>query len=169
MFAKHDPLPDVAAMTAGGVKYTYSGEVHDLADLSVDERNPVSGGMGTAKNQRAFDHELFYEWHPDILIGSYADSFEKGVFQGLLSDWKFRERYVKGELWYNNEIFFAYFSRDFINGLEDGHYVFNQDLQYALETEDWQDASVDLPAEVLGGTGDHRSAARSAWSLPVRW
>ena len=169
MFAKHEQPPGVAVMTAGPVRYTYSGEVYDLAGLAVAERGFVSGGEGTATKRIPFDPEIFQGWQPDILIENYSGSVEKAVIDGLLSERKFREHYVKGELWYNSQIFFAYFSRDFINGLEDGHYVFNQDLQYALEMEERADSFIELPAGVSGGTGDHWNAAQSILSYPVRW
>lgn len=149
MFGGHASPPSVAIMEVGGFKYAYSGEVYDLRRLVVAERDRMPGGERGAKGQTLFDREVFHEWHPDILIRSDSGGFEQCVFRGLLSGRQFRKRYIKGELWYNDEIFFAYFSRRFINGLKEGHYAFNQDLQYALSMEDWQDLSVSLPDEAL--------------------
>ena len=82
------------------------------------------------------NREIFYEWQPDILIGSDSDGFEGAVLRELQSGPQFKQYYIKGELWYHNEILYAYFSRRFIEGLQDGHYAFQQDLQYALNMED---------------------------------
>ncbi len=128
MFEGHASPPSIAVMAAGGFKYAYAGDVHDL------------------KDQTAPDHEVFHEWHPDILIQSEADLSDQCAIQELQSDLQFRKRYTKGELWYNDEILFAYFSRRFMNGLEEGHYAFNEDLQYALSIED---SSVAFPGEAL--------------------
>jgi hypothetical protein len=123
--------------------------VNDLAGLAGAERDHRAGGERGAKSQTPFDREVFHEWHADILIRSDSGGFEQRVFQGLLTESQFRKRYIKGELWYNGEIFFAYFSRRFINGLEEGYYAFTQDLQYALSMEDWPDLSVTYPDEAL--------------------
>ena len=149
MFEGHAPLPSVAVTTAAGCKYIYSGEVYDLKELTIAEKDHMASGEKKAKSQTMFNREVFYEWYPDVLIRSESDSYDQHVIQGLQSELRFRKRYIKGELWYNDEIFFAYFSRRFINGLEEGHYAFNQDLQYALSMEDWQDSSVVFPGEAL--------------------
>jgi len=142
MFEGHESLPSVAVMTAAGCKYVYSGDVYDLKGLVVAKKDHIFGGERGTKSQATFNRETFHEWYPDILIQSEADALDLCVIQGLQSELRFRERYIKGELWYNDEIFFAYFSRRFINGLEEGHYAFNQDLQYALSMEDWKDSSL---------------------------
>ena len=147
MFGQYEFPPSVAVTAVGGFKYAYSGEVYDLMGLAVAERGHMPDGE--AKNQAAFDREVFHDGHPDILIQSGSGGFEQRVFQGLLSEQEFRKRYTKGELWYNDEIFFAYFSRSFISGLEEGHYAFSQDLQYALSMEHEQDLSPVWPDEAL--------------------
>lgn len=149
MFGGHASPPSVAVMAGGGFKYAYSGEVYDLTGLAVAERDQMPGGERGAKSQIPFDREVFHEWYPDVLIQNDSEGFEQSVFQGLLSGWQFRKRYIKGELWYNDEVFFAYFSQRFINGLEEGYYAFNQDLQYALSMEDWQDLSAPWPDGAL--------------------
>ena len=60
------------------------------------------------------NREIFYEWQPDILIGSDSDGFEGAVLRELQSGPQFKQYYIKGELWYHNEILYAYFSRRFI-------------------------------------------------------
>jgi len=163
MFEGHALPPSVAVMTAAGCKYTYSGEVHDLQELTVAGKDHMSSGERGVKGLSMFNREVFHEWYPDILIRSESDPFDQCVIQGLQSELRFRKRYIKGELWYNDEIFFAYFSRRFINGLEEGHYAFTQDLQYALSMEDWQDPSVAFPGEVL--RPNHRTTHSPGFNL----
>jgi hypothetical protein len=129
MFDEHESLPSVGTMTAGGCKYSYPGEVHDLKILATAKRDQI-------RNQPLFNREVLDEWFPDILIRSESDAFDRHIFQVLRSEPQFRKHYIKGELWYNDEIFSAHFSRSFLNGLEDGHYAFSEDLQYALSMAD---------------------------------
>lgn len=120
MFEGHTPLPRVAASTVGGYKFAYSGDVYDLTGLTDNQMNPMALGDG----------------QPDILIGSDSGGCDESVLKELQSGPLFKQHYIKGELWYNDEILTAYFSRQFIDGLQDGHYAFQQDLQYALSVED---------------------------------
>jgi len=160
MFEGHASLPSVAMTTAAGCKYIYSGEVYDLKELTVGEKDHMPGGERGVESQTMFNREVFHEWSPDILIQSESDPSDRYVIQGLQSELRFRERYIKGELWYNDEIFFAYFSRRFIGGLEEGHYAFNQDLRYALSMED---SSVAFPGEVR--RPNHRTPHSSGFNL----
>jgi hypothetical protein len=160
MFGGDASPPSVAVSAAGAFKSAYTGEVNDLTGRAVAERDHRAGGERGIESQTPFDREAFHEWHPDILIRSDSRGFEQRVFQGLLTEWQFRKRYIKGELWYNGEIFFAYFSRRFINGLEEGYYAFTQDLQYALSMEDWPDISdVRSDEELASGFSAHNPGA----------
>ncbi len=136
MFEGHTPLPRIAVSTTGGYKYAYSGYVYELTgltDMNVDHR---AVGEGQAKNQIPLNREVFHEWHPDILIWSDSEVFDWCMLKGLDYGPLFRQHYIKGELWYNDEIVLAYFSRRFIDGLPDGYYAFQEDLQYALSMQD---------------------------------
>ena len=143
MFAEHPSLPSVGVTTAGGCNFTYAGVVHDLKALAGAKRNPDN-------DRSVFNHGVFYAWRPDIIIRSESDAFDRRMFTELQSDPQFLERYTKGELWYNDEIFAAYFSRRFLNGLAEGHYAFIQDLQYALSMEETPEASDAFWEELLG-------------------
>ncbi len=136
MFEGHVPPPTIAVITAGGHKYTYPGHVYDLMGLNATEMAHAVASKGGNKNHTGFNSGVFYEWYPDILIRGDSEEFDQWVFKGLQSEPLFKERYDKGELWYNDEQFSAYFSRRFIEGLEEGFYAFNPDLQYALTRED---------------------------------
>lgn len=149
MFEGHASLPSVAMTSSAGCKYLYSGNVYDLKELAFAAKGHMLGGETDVKGQATFSREVFHEWHPDVLIQSESDASDLWMIQGLQSEPWFRERYVKGELWYNDEILFAYFSRRFVDGLEEGHYAFNQDLQYVFSMEDGQDLSLPFQGEAL--------------------
>ena len=165
MFEEHAALPSVGAMSAGGCKYGYPGRVYDLKGLAIATRDQN-------KSQPLFNQGLPDEGFPDILIRSESDAYDRQVFRELRSEPQFRKRYIKGELWYNDEILIAYFSRRFLNGLEDGHYAFSQDLQYALSVEDTPDLSDAVSDEALvSGLSAHDQGAPtldfpSLWSPP---
>lgn len=149
MFKGHAALPSVAMTSSAGCKYLYSGNVYDLKKLAFAAKDRMLGREKGAENQAAFSSGLFREWYPDVLVQSESDASDLWMIQGLQSEQWFRERYTKGELWYNDEILFAYFSRRFINGLEEGHYAFNQDLQYVFSMEDVQDTPLPFQEEAL--------------------
>ncbi|MEN8255100.1 MAG: hypothetical protein ABFR33_06480 [Verrucomicrobiota bacterium] len=149
MFEGHTVLPSVGTISAGGCKYAYPGEVYDLKGLAVAETDHMPRAEQGVESRPPFVREVFYEWYPDILIRSAPDAFDRSVFTKLQSEWWFQKRYLKGELWYNDEILFGYFSTRFLNGLEEGHYAFSKDLQYALSMEDPLDLFADLPDEAL--------------------
>jgi arabinofuranosyltransferase len=136
MFEGHPSFPSVGGLTTGGCKYAYPGKVYDLKGLTRAKMDPPPGAAWGAERPSSFDREVFYEWHPDILIRSETDAVDRRVFKELQADPQFMKRYVKGELWYNDQIFFAYYSRRFMNGLSEGHYAFSPDLQYALSMAD---------------------------------
>ncbi|RKX46148.1 MAG: hypothetical protein DRP64_03645 [Verrucomicrobia bacterium] len=149
MFEGHTSLPSVGTMSAGGCKYAYPGKVYDLKGLAAAKTDPIPRAKQGAESRPPFDREVFHEWYPDILIRSASDAFNRRVFTKLQSERWFQKRYLKGELWYNDEILFGYFSKRLLNGLEEGHYAFSQDLQYTLSMEAPLDLSVDLPDEAL--------------------
>ena len=149
MFEGHTPLPSIAASAAGGCKYAYSGDVYDLSALTDMNMDHMDLEEGRAKDQSPLNREVSHEWHPDILIESDSKVSDGSELKGLESVPRFRQHYIKGELWHNDEIFVAYFSRRFIDGLQDGYYAFQQDLQYALGMEDEHDSSVAWPGEAL--------------------
>jgi hypothetical protein len=134
MFEGQAPLPRIAACAAGGYKVAYSGDVYDLTELPDSQLDSMSVGDAQAGNP--VNREILNEGQPDIIIGSDSDGCDRSVLRELQAGPLFKRNYIKGELWYNDEIFFAYFSRRFIEGLQDGHYAFQQDLQYAVSIED---------------------------------
>jgi hypothetical protein len=97
-------LPSVGVVVAGGVGYTYEGEVVDLMGLNLVEMAHEPGDRLGIKNHAAFSKEVFWRLQPDIMlpqtelsarrIPDYEGGFWFSVpLKGLLSDPEFQERY----------------------------------------------------------------------------
>ena len=162
MFEEHTALPSVGAMSAGACKYGYPGRVYDLKGLTIAKREQN-------KNRPLLYHAVLDEWFPDILLRSESDAFGRYVFQELRSEPQFQKRYIKGELWYNDEILSAYFSRSFLNGLEDGHYAFSPDLQHALGMEDTPGLFDAVSDEALVSDFSAHDQGVSPFDVPTLW
>lgn len=144
MFEHHEVLPSIGTLTPGACKYSYSGNVYELKELIRTTTEPMPPDpLGTDDTSR-FDRTFFYEHNPDILIQSASSATDPQMFMVLQSERWFQQRYLKGELWYNDEILSGYFSRRLLDGLAMGHYAFCQDLRYALNMEEPQEISVAL-------------------------
>jgi hypothetical protein len=117
-----DPAPAVAVITAGGVKYTYPGKVLDLMGLNAIEMAHATGSRTGVKNHSAFNREVFYRWHPDILLCGDSAEFDSKVLKGLHREKEFDRRYAKGTLHRQDAAVTAYFSRRFLSTLPDAHF-----------------------------------------------
>ncbi len=114
MFDDMDTLPSVATITAGGSKYAYPGTVLDLMGLNATEMAHAPGPRTGFKNHTAFNPDVFYAWHPDILLCGEDPEFDAYVLKGLLSEDRFKQRYVKLELQRNGRVVKAYYSHGFL-------------------------------------------------------
>jgi hypothetical protein len=104
VFGAVPPLPDIATITVGGLKYAYAGDVVDLMGLN-DTRMAHNGGSRVGvRSHAAFELHTFFERPPTIVLPlvQYHDSasdagnrdpFANRVLKGLLDRPKFRERY----------------------------------------------------------------------------
>jgi hypothetical protein len=157
MFSDLEALPSLAVITAGGHKYAYSGMVYDLRGLNSTEMAHAPRSDGGIGNHAAFIRNVFFGWHPDILIPGDSSLFDQRGLKELQSDPLFRERYAQGELWYNDEDFSAYFSMRFLSTLPEGHYTF-----VSATSEEPVEAVVplDLLLKYLPGAEDCASYSR---------
>lgn len=114
MFSDLDPLPSVAVITAGGNKYGYPGTVYDLMGLNATEMAHAPGPRTGFKNHTAFNREIFFKWHPDILLCGEDAEFDAKVLKGLPSDELFRSRYLKMTLQRNGHEVTAWYSHAFL-------------------------------------------------------
>ena len=111
--------PTVAVITAGGVKYAYSGPVLDLMGLNSVEMAHATGSHAGLKNHSAFNKEVFYRWHPDVLVRGDSAEFDSRVLKGLHDEPQFAARYVAGSLNHNGRAVAVYVSRRFLAALPD--------------------------------------------------
>ena len=150
MFEGHSALPSVGVLTTGGYQYAYPGTVLDLKERAGAKIGLPPITAWQAERPLTFDRTVFHEGQPDLIIQNGTDAFDRRVFKELETDPKFLERYTKGELWYNDEILSAYFSRRFLSGLAEGHYAFVEDLQYALNRKETPGLLETLWDELMG-------------------
>ncbi|MDD2236907.1 MAG: hypothetical protein PHG65_06845 [Kiritimatiellae bacterium] len=61
------PTPSVGAITAGGFKFVYEGEVVDLMGLNNVAMGHAPGERKGIKNHAAFNKEVFYQLQPELL------------------------------------------------------------------------------------------------------
>lgn len=61
------PPPSVGAITAGGFKFIYQGEVIDLMGLNNVTMGHAPGERKGIKNHAAFNKNVFYQLRPDLL------------------------------------------------------------------------------------------------------
>jgi hypothetical protein len=133
VFEGLQPLPDIATIAVGGLKYAYRGPVTDLMGLN-DTRMAHNGGDRVGvRSHAAFEAETFYEMKPKIVLplpgnhsGSLAsvehqDAFVRVVLKGLLEQRKFEEKYQLAELRKHTGAgvvtFAAWYERDFLSSL----------------------------------------------------
>jgi hypothetical protein len=118
MFAEQHPYPTVAVITAGGSKYAYPGTVLDLMGLNATVMAHTPGARAGYKNHTAFNREIFYAWHPDILLCGEDAEFDAYVLKGLQDEEQFRQRYVRLALQRNGQQVDAYYSHAFLKRLQ---------------------------------------------------
>ena len=150
MFEGHTALPSVGVTTAGGYSFAYPGTVLDLKKLTGAKLGLPPVTAWQAERPLFFDRAVFLEGQPDLIIQNGKNALDRRMFKEMETDPKFLDRYTKGELWYNDEILSAYFSRRFLNGLAEGHYAFVEDLQYAMNRKKTPGLLETLWDELLG-------------------
>ena len=110
MFSDLEELPSVAVITAGGHKYGYEGVVFDVLGLNSTEMAHAPGPREGFKNHTSFNREVFYRWHPDILLRGDSHEFDSMVLKGLHDEPEFKAQYREVTLVRNGTSVSAYFS-----------------------------------------------------------
>jgi hypothetical protein len=133
LFAAQVTLPSIGAITAGGLKYTYPGEIVDLMGLNNTLMAHNGGKRIGIKNHAAFEAVTFYQLEPAILdpivlksgeIGPLArpNSFDNRVLRELTIESRFLERYnlaeVRSATATGNTSLMAWYRIDFLQSLE---------------------------------------------------
>ncbi len=114
MFNDLEALPSVATITAGGFKYAYPGTVYDIMGLNATAMAHAPGLRTGYKNHTAFNRDVFYAWHPDILLCGEDAEFDAYVLKGLPTEARFENRYIKVVLQRNDREVNAYYSHAFL-------------------------------------------------------
>ncbi len=114
MFHDLDSLPTIATITAGGSKYGYPGTVYDLMGLNATEMAHAPGPRTGYKNHTAFNRDVFYAWHPDVMLCGEDPEFDAYVLKGLLKEDRFNRMYARMELERNGRGVKAYYSHAFL-------------------------------------------------------
>ena len=103
------PLPDIGAITVGGLKDAYQGDVIDLMGLNSTRFARNGGDRVGVRGHAAFDRRTFYELRPRIIVPLVHHSedlamagdrvvFVDRVLKGLLQETRFREDYQLAEV-----------------------------------------------------------------------
>ncbi len=114
MFGDLDQPPTVATITAGGSKVAYPGTVYDLMGLNNTEMAHAPGPRTGYKNHTAFNRDVFYGWHPDILLCGEDPDFDAKVLKSLPSEERFKQLYCKITMHRHDREVRAYYSYAFI-------------------------------------------------------
>lgn len=136
MFSSLPGLPSIGAIRAGGLKYTYPGEVIDLMGINNVLMAHNGGRRVGEKNHAAFEKRTFYQLLPDLVSAEivsnrdweYSEtelrkSWDNTVaLKGLYNDEAFLDLYVYAKVG-NKETgmekaLAGWFHRDFFSELE---------------------------------------------------
>lgn len=96
--------PSVGVYAAGGIALTYPGRVLDLLGLNLREMATAPGDRLGIPGHAGFNRAVFYRLQPDVVfpeidggaeLDSPADPFATQIVDGLFSEQRFAERYVR--------------------------------------------------------------------------
>jgi hypothetical protein len=148
LFSGLSELPTLGVVRAGGVKYTYSGEVVDLMGLNNLSMAHNGGKRIGRKNHAAFEKSTFYQLQPDVVSAEIVSgdewhyeavvlrkSWENSVaLKGLYDDAAFQELYVyavidrKGAG--SNKSLVGWFQKDLLSELDGSGYFIIERYPY---------------------------------------
>lgn len=103
------PLPDIGAISVGGLKYAYDGHVIDLMGLNHTKMAHNGGDRVGLRSHAAFERGAFYELHPAIVMPLPQYSADLGsaeqripfvdmALKGLMQEVRFRSLYALAEV-----------------------------------------------------------------------
>lgn len=150
MFTTLPELPSIGVIRAGGIKYTYPGEVIDLMGINNLTMAHNGGSRVGEKNHAAFEKPTFYQLQPDLLsakIVSNEDWIYKEIelrkswdntvpLKGLYDDAAFLERYRYAKIFMTRtaeRALVAWFRDDFLHDLERGGAFVIERYEYGNE------------------------------------
>lgn len=136
LFSDVSELPKLGVVRAGGIKYTYMGEVVDLMGLNNLSMAHNGGKRVGRKNHAAFEKSTFYQLKPDVVSAELVSkndwhyeavvlrkSWDNTVaLKGLYDDTAFQESYVYAKIerkgTESNKCLVGWFQKDFLNELD---------------------------------------------------
>jgi arabinofuranosyltransferase len=150
MFNTLPELPSIGVVRAGGIKYTYPGEVIDLMGLNNLLMAHNGGKRLGEKNHAAFEKSTFYQLQPDLLSAEIVStrnwqykemdlkkSWDNTVpLKGLYDDPDFLERYRYAKIYSTGtgeRALVAWFRNDFLHDLESGGAFVIERYEYGNE------------------------------------
>jgi arabinofuranosyltransferase len=150
MFTTLPELPSLGVIRAGGIKYTYPGEVIDLMGINNLTMAHNGGSRVGEKNHAAFEKPTFYQLQPDLLsakIVSNEDWIYKEIelrkswdntvpLKGLYDEAAFLERYRYAKIYSMRtaeQALVAWFRNDFLHDLETGGAFVIERYEYGNE------------------------------------
>jgi hypothetical protein len=109
VFGLLEPLPGIATITVGGLKYGYHGPVIDLMGLNLTLMAHNGGNRMGVRSHAAFELHTFFELQPPIVVPlvqfnrsvadlGRRDPFADRVLKGLLEQPQFRRQYQLAEV-----------------------------------------------------------------------
>jgi arabinofuranosyltransferase len=133
LFAELQQRPSIAAITVGGLKYTYSGEVIDLMGLNNTRMAHNNGTRVGIRSHAAFEKHTFYQLNPRLVLPlvQYSDLavqatriwFVDIALKGLIDDKPFRDKYRLAEVRRTTPdgvvSVAGWYDRDFLSQLEE--------------------------------------------------
>jgi hypothetical protein len=147
LFAGLPELPKLGVVRAGGLKYTYSGEVIDLMGLNNLSMAHNGGKRVGRKNHAAFEKSTFYQLQPDVVSAEMVSisewhyeavvlrkSWDNMVaLKGLYNDVAFQESYVYAKIdrQGSNKSLVGWFQKDFLNELDASGYFVIERFEYS--------------------------------------
>lgn len=99
------PLPSIGVITAGGIAFTYAGEIIDVMGLNNLTVAHAAGERYGIKNHAAFNIDIFLQQRPRLFMPLSADrdivrywqdtyQFNNMVLKGMLADPRFTQVYT---------------------------------------------------------------------------
>lgn len=131
-----DQFPSVGVVAAGGFALNYKGQTVDLMGLNNTLMGHSKGSRTGIKNHAAFNKDVFYQLHPDLLLPvslekeshallKYAEylnrfNFENQAMKDIFNDSLFHQAYLPVMIKRRStqHPFFVFASRDYLQSAE---------------------------------------------------
>ncbi|MCX6060329.1 MAG: hypothetical protein NTW69_19560 [Chloroflexi bacterium] len=149
MFVGLPDLPSIGIIIAGGIKYTYPGEVIDLMGLNNLLMAHNNGNRIGVKNHASFEKETFYRLQPDIVVPElvFTEGWQynertlrqswnnKKTLKGLYNDPRFLNLYVFAKIDQKesetDKALIGWFRKDYLNKLDASSDFIIERFEYA--------------------------------------